>query len=234
MNRSKLLLNHYQTLGLSYRATQAEVKASFRELAKKYHPDQNANDSQAESRFRSIKEAYECLSNKTRRAEYDKEWVRTGKLTWDSNPAASETSEAEPNTGQLSRRDLMVFYGLIVGLPFASMTIRRQKQVEDVNGNVEITESMWATPTDLPVVYSSDTVVPAFFNPFTRQWERVASSESPPTPLELLQFVVREHRGLYQSFAQSGKLKMPSKEDRFEIVSIPERITSLPMLIHRD
>ncbi len=229
MIRTNRLLNHYQTLGVGFRATQSEVKASFRELAKKYHPDRNSNDTQAESRFRAIKEAYECLSSKTRRAEYDREWVRTGKVSWDPAPLETQGTESEPNSGILSRKDLMIFYALIIGLPGVSAMVRWKESTPERARGERTTESMWATPKNLPEVFGSDTIVPAFFNPFNGRWEKLSPGESPPTPIELLQFVVRDQRGLYQSKVQSGKLSMPSKDDRFEIVNVPDRVTYPPM-----
>ncbi len=61
----------YEVLGVSPEATQEEIKKAYRRLARKYHPDLNPGDKEAERRFKEINEAYEVLSDPKKRAEYD-------------------------------------------------------------------------------------------------------------------------------------------------------------------
>ena len=63
---------YYETLGLSRGASDREVKAAFRKLAKECHPDQNNSDPTAEQRFKEANEAYEALKDPQRRAAYDR------------------------------------------------------------------------------------------------------------------------------------------------------------------
>ena len=63
--------DHYKTLGLGESASPEEIKKTFRRLAKKYHPDRNKNDKNAEQKFKEISGAYEILSDEKKRAEYD-------------------------------------------------------------------------------------------------------------------------------------------------------------------
>ena len=63
--------DYYKMLGVSKDATAAEIKKSFRALAKKHHPDSNENDPKSEAKFKEVSEAYDVLSNETTRKEYD-------------------------------------------------------------------------------------------------------------------------------------------------------------------
>lgn len=63
--------DYYEVLGVSRDASQREIKAAFRRLARQYHPDANPDDPDAEERFKEIAEAYEVLSDPERRRQYD-------------------------------------------------------------------------------------------------------------------------------------------------------------------
>jgi DnaJ-class molecular chaperone len=61
----------YEALGVEEKASADEIKKTFRRLAKKYHPDRNPGNKQAEAKFKELSEAYETLSDEKKRAEYD-------------------------------------------------------------------------------------------------------------------------------------------------------------------
>src|SRR5579863_7105907 len=63
--------DYYKTLGVPKTATAAEIKKSYRELARKWHPDANKGSADAEERFKEITEAYNVLSDEKQRKEYD-------------------------------------------------------------------------------------------------------------------------------------------------------------------
>ena len=63
--------DYYKALGVPKTATAAEIKKSYRELARKYHPDANKGSADAEERFKEITEAYNVLSDEKQRKEYD-------------------------------------------------------------------------------------------------------------------------------------------------------------------
>ncbi|MCS6802919.1 MAG: J domain-containing protein [Chloroflexota bacterium] len=63
--------DYYAILGVPRTASEKEIKAAFRKLARKYHPDLNPGDKSAEERFKEINEAYEVLSNPESRKKYD-------------------------------------------------------------------------------------------------------------------------------------------------------------------
>jgi curved DNA-binding protein len=64
--------DYYKILGVERDASEADIKRAYRKLAKKYHPDHNPGDANAESRFKEVNEANEVLSDATKRAQYDR------------------------------------------------------------------------------------------------------------------------------------------------------------------
>lgn len=70
-------IDYYKVLGLDQSATAADIKKAYRKLARKYHPDLNPNDKEAEMKFKQVNEANEVLSNPENRKKYDqygKDW----------------------------------------------------------------------------------------------------------------------------------------------------------------
>lgn len=65
-------IDYYKILEVPKTATEAEIKKAYRKLARKYHPDVNPNDQNAEKKFKEINEANEVLSNAENRKKYDK------------------------------------------------------------------------------------------------------------------------------------------------------------------
>ena len=61
----------YKALGVSEDASESDIKKAYRKLSRKYHPDLNPDDKQAEKKFKEISEAYDVLSDKKQREEYD-------------------------------------------------------------------------------------------------------------------------------------------------------------------
>jgi len=66
------MVNYYETLKVSSRASKSEVKSAYRRLARKLHPDKNNGSEETARAFATIAEAYEVLSNAKERAAYDK------------------------------------------------------------------------------------------------------------------------------------------------------------------
>jgi molecular chaperone DnaJ len=64
--------DYYEILGVKKTATEAELKKAYRDLAKKYHPDKNKGNKEAENKFKEISEAYAVLSDKEKREQYDR------------------------------------------------------------------------------------------------------------------------------------------------------------------
>ena len=66
------MVNYYDILKVSPKATSAEVKSAYRRLARKLHPDKNQGSEETALKFAAIAEAYEILGNSKERSRYDR------------------------------------------------------------------------------------------------------------------------------------------------------------------
>ncbi|MGZ5978883.1 MAG: DnaJ C-terminal domain-containing protein [Isosphaeraceae bacterium] len=83
--------DYYEVLGVPRTATQKEITAAFRKLARKHHPDLNAGDKQAEARFKEISQAHDVLSDAKKRSLYDE---------FGADWAAAEAGGVQPGQGR--------------------------------------------------------------------------------------------------------------------------------------
>ena len=63
--------DYYEVLGVDRKASESDLKKAFRSKARKFHPDKNPDDPDAEARFKEVQEAYAILSNPDERRKYD-------------------------------------------------------------------------------------------------------------------------------------------------------------------
>lgn len=76
-------IDYYKILGVDKNASESEIKKAYRKLARKYHPDVNPNDKEAERKFKEVNEANEVLSNPENRKKYDqygKDWQHADEI----------------------------------------------------------------------------------------------------------------------------------------------------------
>src|SRR5579859_3504206 len=82
--------DYYEVLGVPRTASQKEISAAFRKLARKHHPDLNAGNKEAEARFKELSEAHEVLSDTKKRGLYDE---------FGENWASAQAAGVQPGQG---------------------------------------------------------------------------------------------------------------------------------------
>ena len=99
---------HYITLGVTKNATKEEIKKTYKKLARKYHPDLNPNNKEAEEQFKKIASAYEILGDDKKRQEYDQEseYVHHQKQAGSHGPFYQETQSGDDSRYQDMFNDL--------------------------------------------------------------------------------------------------------------------------------
>jgi DnaJ-class molecular chaperone len=99
--------DHYEVLGVARDASEADIKKAYRSLARKFHPDRNPGDKQAEAKFKEVQDAYDVLSDKTKREQYDRfgfagPQAGPGGFHWGGGPGGpgNGTFEVDPEQAQ--------------------------------------------------------------------------------------------------------------------------------------
>ena len=105
----------YKLLGLSREASQEDVRKAYRKLVRKYHPDANPEDPQAEERFKEIQQAYEMLSDPQKRQEYDKR-LYTSPRESSSRPRPRRTDGGRAREGTTYTVDLSELFAKLANL----------------------------------------------------------------------------------------------------------------------
>ncbi len=103
--------DYYEVLGIGKNATDAEIKSAYRKLAKKYHPDLNPGNKEAEEKFKEVNEANDVLSDPQKRQRYD----QFGFAGVDPNYAAANGGGAGGFGGGFGGVDLGDIFGDIFG-----------------------------------------------------------------------------------------------------------------------
>jgi DnaJ-class molecular chaperone len=108
--------DYYKILGVPKTATEKEIKAAFRKLARKHHPDVNKGDARAEAKFKEINEANEVLSDPDKRKRYDHlgaDWASYGRAA--GGPRAGRGGGVRVEYGGEDARGFSDFFETIFG-----------------------------------------------------------------------------------------------------------------------
>tara|TARA_R110001583_G_scaffold17310_5_gene70159 strand:+ start:5744 stop:6640 length:897 start_codon:yes stop_codon:yes gene_type:complete len=112
-------IDYYKILGITKKASQAEIKKAYRKLARKYHPDLNPNDKSAEKKFKEINEANEVLSHPENRKKYDeygKDWKHAEQFEQAKQQQGSRRSKQGGFSGEgFSEGDFSDFFESMFG-----------------------------------------------------------------------------------------------------------------------
>jgi DnaJ-class molecular chaperone len=97
------LRNPYEVLGVKADASEAEIRTTYRKLAKKFHPDLNPGNKQAEARFKEIGAAYDIVGDKEKRGRFDRGEIDASGTERPQNPYGDYRHYAEADAGERYR-----------------------------------------------------------------------------------------------------------------------------------
>ncbi|MBE6546762.1 MAG: molecular chaperone DnaJ [Ruminococcaceae bacterium] len=130
--------DYYEVLGLSRSAGENDIKKAYRTLAKKYHPDMNPGDAEAEAKFKEINEAYAVLSDSDKKAKYD----QFGHAAFDPSMGGGDSGFGGFGGGFGDFGDLGDIFGSFFGGGFGGSSSQRKNaptRGEDIGVRVTVT-----------------------------------------------------------------------------------------------
>jgi curved DNA-binding protein CbpA len=155
--------DYYTTLGVGQSATATEIKAEYRWLAKKFHPDFNPGDTKAHERFLKIQQAYETLSDGEKRKRYD-DFLKGGRLPEPSAQGrqASEhqtSTDESPLPAETKDTSWRIWAGITAGVVLLVLVSIIAPSISSAPASRQQPASSQTTSTPAP------TVVPSRYSP---------------------------------------------------------------------
>ena len=146
--------DYYEVLGVTKGVSEADLKKAYRKVAKKYHPDTNPGDKEAEEKFKEAAEAYAVLSDPEKRAKYDQ-----------YGHAAFEQGGGPGGFGGFDFSDMGDIFGDIFGDMFGGGSRRRQSNGPVKGANIKttvrvsFTDAVFGTQTELELPLKDECTV---------------------------------------------------------------------------
>jgi curved DNA-binding protein len=146
--------DYYKILGVDRKASDDEIRKAYRKLAKKYHPDYNPDNKQAEDRFKEINEAYEVLSDAKKRSYYDRvgsdysSWQQRGNpgnFNWGQYGAPGGTRVNMDDLNDMFGGGFSDFFQTIFGMGGSRPSSRSQPQGYQQDLDITFEESFKGT-----------------------------------------------------------------------------------------
>ncbi len=131
--------DYYSILDLPKTASEAEIKKSYRKLARKYHPDLNPNNKEAEKKFKEINEANEVLSDLDKRQKYDKygkDWMHADEI--EKNRTESQQGRGRFTGSEQYSGDFSDFFGSMFGNESAGKSRQSKFRGQDLNADLNL------------------------------------------------------------------------------------------------
>jgi curved DNA-binding protein len=135
-------IDYYKILGIDKNATEKDIKKAYRKLARKYHPDLNPNNKEAEKNFKEINEANEVLSNVENRKKYDKygkDWEHAEHFEKAEQEQQYRRSSQQKSSGDFNESDYSDFFeSMFGGRTTGRRTSNVQFKGQDFNAELQL------------------------------------------------------------------------------------------------
>ena len=135
-------IDYYKVLGITKKATENDIKKAYRKMARKYHPDLNPDDKEAEKKFKEINEANEVLSNPENRKKYDKygkDWKHAEEFEKAQQQQQYQRGGRQGGSAQYSEQDFSDFFSSMFGGGSAGGRVRNvQFRGQDYNAELQL------------------------------------------------------------------------------------------------
>ena len=133
-------IDYYKILEIDKSASETDIKKAYRKLARKYHPDLNPNNKEAENRFKAINEANEVLSDAEKRKKYDefgKDWQHADEIKNAQQQQSQRNSRQQENYGGFSG-DFSDFFESMYGGPSGNSGRQTKFRGQDLNAELHL------------------------------------------------------------------------------------------------
>ena len=128
-------MDYYKILGIAENANEEQIKQAYRKLAKKYHPDLNPDNPDAEAKFKDVVEAYETLGDAEKKKAYDLKRNRTGDSGRSSEKGTAKAPNMNINFGNFTK-DMEKYFGF----SFTGGADKQKQSNEGKKNPLDVTE----------------------------------------------------------------------------------------------